>query len=394
MGRHVVFVAPPAPGHVYPSLALVEELIGRGHRVSYVTSPALAPVVVAAGATVLELDWEPDTSSLSDTEFTIETLVADMNGFLAATQAALPALVARLRQDVPDLVCADAVALGPLLAGIFGAPMVTLVPNLATNAHFPPSALVPAFDPTHPALADYGARVGALFAAYGLPAAAMSMGGGPEPGLRLVFVPREFQIAGETFDESYHFIGPDVGQRARVTDWSPTGDGPLLLVSLGTAFNNRPEFFTAVADAFTGSEWQVVMALGAHTDPRVIGPVPPNVRIATAVPQLGVLRHAAAFISHGGMGSTMEALYYQVPLVAVPQVHEQVINAARVQELGLGRHLRDRTPTATQLREAVEQVSADEAIRANLAVMKHALLDAGGAGAGADAIEHYLRNRA
>lgn len=393
MDRHIVFVAPPAPGHVYPSLPLVEQLVGRGHRVSYVTSPALAPVVAAAGSAVLELDWEPDTSARSETEFTIESLVADMDGFLAVAEAALPALVDRLRHDVPDLICADAVVLGPLLAGVFAVPMVGMVPSFATNAHFSPSVLVPGFDPTHPALSAYGARVAALFTTYDLPVPAGPMGGCPEPGLRLVFVPREFQIAGETFEESYHFIGPDVCQRARASDWTPTGDGPVLLVSLGTAFNNRPEFFTAVARALTGTEWQVVMAIGEHTDPAAVGPVPPNVRIAAAVPQLGVLRHAAAFVSHAGMGSTMEALYYQVPLVAVPQVHEQAVNAARVQELGLGRHLQDRTPTATQLREAVEQVSADEAIRANLAAMKHALLAAGGASAGADAIEHCLGSR-
>lgn len=39
MGKHFAFVAPPAFGHVNPTLPLVEELVSRGHRVSYATGP-------------------------------------------------------------------------------------------------------------------------------------------------------------------------------------------------------------------------------------------------------------------------------------------------------------------------------------------------------------------
>lgn len=395
MGSHLVFATPPAPGHVNPCLPLVEELIARGHRVSFVTSPEMAPQVVAAGATSVLVDWQPDTTLL-DAEFTVETLVASMAGFLAATESALPDLVGQFRRDVPDLICSDAVELGPLLAGLFGAPMVSLVPNLASNEHFTPAQMVPGFDPTHPALREYGDRVAALFAAYHLPAPAGPMGS-PGSAATLVFLPREFQIAGDTFGDGHHFIGPSVGAHARAADWRPQGDDPVLLVSLGTAFNNRPEFFTATAQAFAGTRWQVVMAVGEHVDPSVIGPLPPNLQVAAHVPQLAVLRHAAAFISHAGMGSIMEALYYQVPMVAVPQVREQAVNAARVQELGLGRslagrYLDTRSPTPRELRTAVEQVSADPAIRANLVAMKLAMTDAGGANAGADEIERHLPN--
>lgn len=47
--------------------------------------------------------------------------------------------------------------------------------------------------------------------------------------------------------------------------------------------------------------------------------------------------------------------------------------------------------TVEELRQTVEQVDADPTIRANLAAMKRALDDAGGASAGADAIEHQHR---
>jgi MGT family glycosyltransferase len=103
-----------------------------------------------------------------------------------------------------------------------------------------------------------------------------------------------------------------------------------------------------------------------------------------------VLRHAAAFVSHAGMGSTMEALYYGVPLVCVPQMVEQEANAARVAELGLGVRLDPESLTADDLRAAVDAVTGDAAIRAALDRMRDAVRKAGGAVAAADAIEAHL----
>ncbi|MBB3665216.1 MGT family glycosyltransferase [Prauserella sediminis] len=382
--RHIVFVAPPAPGHVYPTLALVEHLITRGHRVTYITSPALSPMVSATGAEVAELDWVQDTSDLADREFTAEVFVATLEEFLAASRAALPGLLDRFRSDAPDLVCADAVVLGPLLAGAFDVPLMSLVPNFASNEHFSPAHLIPGFDPAGPLFTAYGAKVARLFADYQVPM------GGPAAGLTLVFLPRAFQIAGDTFGAGHRFIGPSLS-RARAAAWQPPADGaPVLLVSLGTAFNNRPEFFAACVEAFRDTRWHVVMSVGQHVDLTTIGHVPTNVDIAAHVPQPTVLQHATAFITHAGMGSVMEALYHQVPILAAPQVHEQSLNADRITELGLGHRLDTSTPTPAELHGRIERLAGDAMIRANLAAMREAIQSAGGAIAGAEAIEHLL----
>ncbi|MGH3822728.1 MAG: nucleotide disphospho-sugar-binding domain-containing protein [Pseudonocardiaceae bacterium] len=94
-------------------------------------------------------------------------------------------------------------------------------------------------------------------------------------------------------------------------------------------------------------------------------------------------------VTHAGMGSTMEALYYGVPLVAFPQMPEQVVNADRIQELGLGQRLDAERLTAGTLQAAVWQVTSSPKIRANLDRMR-AAARGGGAAEGADAIEQYL----
>lgn len=384
MGSHIVFVAPPAPGHVNPTLPLVEQLVARGHRVSYVTSPAMSPVVLAAGAWVAELDWSADTGALADRDFTAQTLVATLEEFLRVSRAALPGLLARFRHDPPEAVCADAVVLGPLLAGVFDVPLVSLMPNFASNEHFSLAELIPGFDDAGTYFAPYYAEVARLFAEYQVQMA------GSAPSSTLVFLPLEFQIAGDTFGDTYRFIGPSPS-RSRQAAWQPPDDGaPVLLISLGTAFNNRPGFFATCVEAFADTRWHVVMSTGEHVDPASTGRIPANMEISAHVPQQAVLARADAFVTHAGMNSVMEALYHEVPMLAAPQVHEQSVNAGRVTELGLGHRLDTDLPTPGQLHDQVECLAADTTIRANLANMRKAIRAAGGARAGAAAIEHHV----
>ena len=67
-----------------------------------------------------------------------------------------------------------------------------------------------------------------------------------------------------------------------------------------------------------------------------------------------------------------------------------MVNADRVAALGLGRKLDPRTITTEALRNAVDQVTVSAVIRANVQRMRAEVRDAGGAEAGAQAIEEYL----
>ena len=103
---------------------------------------------------------------------------------------------------------------------------------------------------------------------------------GPPAPLSLVFLPREFQIAGDTFDDTFRLIGPSLGSRSHSPDWAPPADGaPVLFISLGTTFNDRPDFFTTCTHAFAGSQWHVVMAVGDRVSSSTIGEIPANFKV-------------------------------------------------------------------------------------------------------------------
>jgi len=132
-----------------------------------------------------------------------------------------------------------------------------------------------------------------------------------------------------------------------------------------------------------------VLAIG-EVDTEALGAVPANVEVHRQVPQLAVLRHARAFVTHAGMGGTMEGLHFEVPMVAIPQMAEQRANADRIAELGLGTVLPPDRITADTLWNAVEDVASDKHVRERLAWMRREMTAAGGVPAAADAVERVL----
>lgn len=77
------------------------------------------------------------------------------------------------------------------------------------------------------------------------------------------------------------------------------------------------------------------MSVGKTININKFGTVPDNFMVYPFVPQLEVLQHANLFITHGGMNSINEAMYYGVPMVVIPLDADQYINANRTVELGL-----------------------------------------------------------
>jgi MGT family glycosyltransferase len=385
----LAFFAPAAAGHINPTLGLAAALVRRGHRVTYATTEEYAPRVAETGAEVV-----PFTSSW---EALRDRPAPQMHGreFVRATRMLLGETKAVLAQlgdgERPDLVVHDGPMAwwGRVLAHRWNVPSVETWPNLVGNEHWSMHLKYTTFNPLSPGFLLLLARLAAFLRREGLGADVQGFMRGSRAACRLVMLPRAFQYAGETFGDGYRFVGPALTGRAFQGDWQPPDDLPVVLVSLGTGYNDQPDFYRTVLKAAAGRPWRVVLASG-QVDPADLGPVPPNVEVHRQVPQLAVLRHARAFVTHAGMGGTMEGLHFGVPLVAVPQMAEQRANADRIAELGLGAALPPDEVTAETLWQAVEDVSSDARVRERLDWMRGELEAAGGAEAAVDEIEKVL----
>ncbi|HEY9706744.1 MAG TPA: macrolide family glycosyltransferase, partial [Oculatellaceae cyanobacterium] len=212
--------------------------------------------------------------------------------------------------------------------------------------------------------------------------------------LNIVSMLRAFQPSGDTFDERFVFVGPSISRRAETNDFplDRLGEQPVLYISLGTAFNNWLDFFQMCLTAFGGQPWQVVMSIGTKIDQSALGSIPDNFIVDSYVPQLAVLKHTDVFVTHGGMNSVMEALYYGVPLVAIPQMPEQAITAERVAQLGVGVAIEKTAVTQTTLLSAVATVANDPQFREKAQCMQEVVRSAGGYQQAADAILQFKKS--
>jgi UDP:flavonoid glycosyltransferase YjiC (YdhE family) len=79
------------------------------------------------------------------------------------------------------------------------------------------------------------------------------------------------------------------------------------------------------------------------------------------IPQADVLPRCRAVVSHGGSGTFLAALAHGLPSVLIPLGADQLVNAARAEELGVARVLPAVEATPDDVRAAVEEVLADPA---------------------------------
>src|ERR1035438_9029055 len=139
-----------------------------------------------------------------------------------------------------------------------------------------------------------------------------------------------------------------------------------------------------------GSPWQVVLSTGGNSLAGDLWPAPGNFIVRSFVPQIEILRRSAAFVTHGGMNSVQEALYYGVPLVLAPQAADQFWISARTAELGAGLVLDASRLLPGELRASVSAALSNPTYAAAAGRIAQSLHSAGGPAKAADEIQSWM----
>ncbi|WP_425467987.1 macrolide family glycosyltransferase [Pseudonocardia kunmingensis] len=386
---HIAMVSIPAPGHVNPSSEVIRTLVERGHRVTYANDPSYADTVRGLGA-----EFVPCESTLpfhTGESFTGDTIDA-LALFLDDAIAMLPKLRAAYDDDRPDVFLYDiAGGAARLLAAEWGIPAVQLSPTfVAWEGYEEEMAESVAQMKADPRGQDYYRRLGEWLAEHGAPADEAWMGR-PERGL--VLVPRVLQPHADRVGPHFTFVGPCLAPRPEQGDWTrPAQAEKVLLVSLGSAYTDHPDFYRRCVQAYGDLPgWHVVLQIGAHVDPAVLGEVPESVEVHSWVPQLAVLSHADAFLTHAGMGGSVEGLWTGTPMIAAPQAVDQFGNADALVAAGVARRVDSATVTAAELREALLELTGSEEVARRSAAIRAELREDGGAVRAAELVEDALR---
>jgi macrolide glycosyltransferase len=385
---HIAMFSMGAHGHVNPNLAVVAELVARGHRVSYAIPESFAPIVAAVGA-VPVAHASPLPDGVAGQAWP-EDVVAAVSLILDNSIQALPELAAAFADDRPDLVLYDIGGYaGRVLAHRWSVPLVQLSPSwVAWDGYHQDMAEAIAVIKDDPAGQAYETRFAAWLAEQGIELSVDEFIGCPPRCV--VLIPRGLQPHADRVDpEVFTFVGPCLDARPHQGDW-PVPDRPLVLVSLGSAYTDAPGFYRDCIAAFGELGWHVVLSVGSRVAVAELGELPAGVEVHPWVPQLSVLGHAALFVTHAGMGGCSEGLYQGVPMIAVPQAVDQFSNAARVAELGVGVHLPKEQVTPATLRSAALSLVRSPEVAARSRALRDELRAAGGAARAADIIEASL----
>ena len=144
---------------------------------------------------------------------------------------------------------------------------------------------------------------------------------------------------------------------AEVAGWLERDDRPLVYVSFGSFLSARGDVLARVVEALRPLPVRVALASGS-TDAAGLGPLPAHWLVRASLPQVALLRHAAAAVGHAGNNSVTESLTCGVALISLPFSTDQFAGAAALEAAGLGPALDPNTAPPAEIREAVESVLA------------------------------------
>ncbi len=402
----ILYFPLPVQGHLGPSLPVVRALVERGATVEALsTEPYVAPLV-AAGAHVHPYPetLASHTAEISHSPVEVATMLARIT-----ERELLGCATDAVREHRPDVVVVDSMApWGRLAARAAGIPVVTSTSSFFVHAGLSanPSgaaAVLRSVGGGAVALAELVAirtRLGRRGLDPGGPLTLLSNRGDHT----LVYTAKSFQPGAARLSDDVQFVGSTLGDpagaggspyggragRGAAAAGDPLlqrlGDGPIRYVSLGTIYNDRPVFLRACIDALSGDGRAVVISTGSRVDPRVLGPLPPEVHVVPYAPQLALLERAELFVTHAGMNSVSEALWHGVPMIAFPQAADQPVVAQRLRRLGAGRVLRGAEPRAAQIRALARELLCDDVATTAATRIGRELRTGGGAQRAADVI--------
>ncbi|MDE4085365.1 glycosyltransferase [Planococcus maritimus] len=376
--KNIVFFSLPAHGHTNPTLPVVVELTKRGHRVWYFSFDEFREKIEAAGATFIGCDRFLPEFSEQELEKKVGKDFAALIEMVADTTIAMePYAVEKLADIQPDCIVSDSIAAwGKLFAKKLDIPYICSTTTFAFN-QYTAKSIKPGAKEVWLMLRGMGRirKKIKLLNEHGFAVKNfVSLIQNDNDTDTIVYTSKRFQPMSETFSERYAFVGASIPEHI---PQPRSKQRKQVYISLGTILNRNPAFYQNCFRAFAHSDYEVTLSTGGKTDLSLLPDIPDNFTVQQSVDQIAVLQNTDVFLTHCGMNSVSESLYFGVPMVLFPQHSEQKMIADRVAELGAGVLLEGTTPK--ELEKAAAQVLSDLSYRHEAQQLSLSFHEAGGA---------------
>lgn len=199
--------------------------------------------------------------------------------------------------------------------------------------------------------------------------------------LELVACPRELDTSSTLPEKNTFNIGPLIrsspGSKSENSIDQKDLNKRLIYASLGSqAFSYPSEsklFFSTIINVMRSidlRDFHLILSTGPEFEFSENEGCPKNVTVKKWIPQIDILKRASLAITHGGLGTIKECIYYGVPMLVIPLDRDQPSNAKRIQfhKLGLVCGIGDLT--ASTLTSYILSIVYNDEILNNVTRMK------------------------
>jgi len=386
----IVFFCIPAHGHTNPTIPVVHELTKKGHEVWYYSFDIFQERIESAGAKFISCDEYLPELRPEDEKKVGKDFAALIEMVVDSTINLDKKVCQELQEFKPDCIVSDSVCFwGKLFAAKLNIKYVCSTTTFAFNKY---SARL-----MKPGIGEF------IRSIVGMPRINKKIELLKENGYKvknfvsiiendndtntIVYTSKEFQPMSETFSDKYAFVGPSV---SNMETEESRDERRTVYISLGTILNKNNKFYENCIKALKECNVNVIMSVGEKTNISDLGEIPNNFQIKHKVDQIKVLKKSDVFLTHCGMNSVNESLYYGVPMVLFPQHSEQGLVAERTAELGAGLMLKGNKPN--HIKNAIEQILNDDTYKENANKISTSFKIAGGAKKAADTILMVINN--
>lgn len=367
----ILFINLPYYGHVVPTIGLVQELIKHGCEVTYLMPYDWQDKIAESGATFYGYDNHRQLSEQIKNAYSVAESIVEKFDFVIYEQFFF---------------------LGKHLAEKYGKPVARIFTAPVTN-----EKLMAEFITSKGPLSIFKHKwIARAFTKDIAKNIQMKTDNWLDeiiynpPQLNLVYTLREYQPYESEFPaEQYKFLGPSVCERKEANLDYVKGEKPLVYVSLGTIIKGAASFFQNCMEAFRNEDVDLIISVGQQFNINKLKNIPPNVHVYKSVPQLKVLKMTDVFVTHGGMNSVSEALFYGVPMVVIPFVSDQPVNARCVEKLGVGKALAYSKVNKGSIKEHVMSVLSNADVKTNIEKVQELIHKAPGNVGGAELLIQY-----
>lgn len=412
---HFGLLCPPTPGHLNPITAIGYELLKRQHQVTLINVLDAHSKAITMGLNFCPLgEDEYPLGSISS----IQHQLGRLNGWKAlnyslklgieATSLLLRSLPQTIQSLGIDALIIDQHLPGaPTVADYLGIPFIGLwsaipinqeseIPPALTAWHYNPNPWTRLRNRTTYGLLNICARpIRKVINEY-RQVCRLPLYRHPHDAFsklaQISQLPKAFDFPRKTLPPYFHFVGPLINfNRDSVSLDNLLTDQPLIYATPGTVTNRIPKIFHKIASACLGLDIQLVMDLGNGMSPNDLGTLPGNPIVLKAAPQLQILKQASLAFTHAGLNTTLEALYFGVPQIAIPLAFDQLGIAARITRTKTGKAIHPREISIKKIRQSIEDILTNDTYQKNVQKLQTVIYQSNGPVTAANIIEKTLQ---